>query len=137
MLDDIGAIKIDVFDHRPALFAIEDDVFVFSGRTASLDHHANSVRWTDRGVRNVGRNEESFPFAHEMVDDAVALPNPYFDVAFELIKIFLGIDQMKIVPRVRAFDYHHKKIATIVEIAIAHRRFELLAVFFDPFFQID
>ena len=74
---------------------------MFSRRTAFLDHNADGVGWTDRRVRNIRRNEERFAFAHEMIDDAVAFADAYFDVAFELIKIFLGIDFVKIVPRVR------------------------------------
>src|ERR1700736_1162211 len=70
MLDDIGAIKINVFDQRPAVVAIEDDVFVFSGRAASLDHYTDRVRWAHRDRKSVWRNEEGLPFAHKMIDDA-------------------------------------------------------------------
>ena len=45
--------------------------------------------------------------------------------------------QMKIVARVRAFDHHHEKIAPIVKITIADRRFEFVAVLFDPILQVD
>jgi len=134
MLDDVGAVEIDVFDQRPAIFTIENDVLVFSGRATSLDHNADRVRGTDRRMRNIRRNEEGFAFAHEVIDDAVAFADAHFDVAFELIKIFFRIDQMKIVPGIRALDHHHKKIAPVVKITVADRRFKSFPVLFDPLF---
>src|SRR5438874_1745700 len=132
MLDDVAAIEIDVLDQRTAVFAIENDVFVFFRRTPSLDHDTDGVRRTDGRVRNVGWNEKSFSFAYEVIDNLVPFPNPDFDVAFELIKIFLGIDFVKIVPRVRPFNHHHEKIAPVVKITIADGGFEFVAVRFDP-----
>ncbi len=137
MLDDVGAIEIDVFNERSALLTVKDHVFVFSRRTTSLDYNPDGVGRTDRRVRNIGRNEERFAFAHEMIDDGVAFPDAHFNVAFELIKIFFGVDQMKIVPRIWAFDHHHKKIASVVKITITDRRFEFFAILFDPIFQIN
>ena len=134
MFDDVGAVEIDVFDQRAAIFTIENDVLVFSRRATSLDHNADRVRWTDRRMRNIRRNEEGFAFAHEMIDDAVAFADANFDIAFELIKIFFRVDQVKIVPSVRALDHHHEKIAAIIKIAIADRRFECFTILFDPFF---
>ena len=72
-----------------------------------------------------------------MIDDPVAFADAHFDVAFQLVKIFFRIDEMKIVPRVRALDHHHEKIAPIVKITVAHRRLEQVAVLFDPVLQID
>ena len=69
--------------------------------------------------------------------NAIALADTHFDVAFELIKVLLGIDQMKIVPRVRTFDDHHEKIATVVEITVAYRWFKLVAILLDPPHQVD
>src|ERR1051326_7362331 len=132
MLDDIRAVEIDVFDQRPAMIAIEDDVLVFAERTTSFDYHADCVRRPNRRMRNVRRDEEGFALAHEMIDDAIPFANTHFDVAFHLIKIFFRVDQVKIVPRVRSLDYHHKKIAPIIEITITHRRLKLVPVFFDP-----
>ena len=137
MLDDVAAIEVDVFHERPAIFAVENDVFMFSRRAAALDHHAERVGRPHRRVRDVRRNEERFTFAHEMIDDLVAFADAHFDVALQLIEIFFGIDQMKIVPRVRAHDDHDEKVASIVEITIAHRRLEEMTVLFDPVVQID
>ena len=134
MLDDVGAVEIDVFDQRPAVFAVKDHMLMFSRRTASFDHDADGVWWTDGRMRNIRRNEEGFAFAHEVINDAVAFADAHFDVAFELIKIFFRIDQMKIVPGIRALDHHHKKIAPVVKITVAHRRFKSFPVFFDPIF---
>ena len=137
MFNDIAAIEIDVFHQLPAIVTIEDDVFVFTRRPATLDHHTNRVRRPDRRVRNIGRNKKRFSFSHEMIDDAITFADAHFDVTFELVKIFLRIDQMEIVPRVRAFDHHDKKIATIIEITVAYRWFKLVAVLFDPAHQVD
>jgi hypothetical protein len=67
-----------------------------------------------------------------MIDDPIALADPHFDVALQLVEVFFRIDEMKIVPRVRSLDHHHEKIAPVIKITIAHRRFELFPVFFDP-----
>ena len=124
VIDDIGAIEIDVFDEGAAIIAIKNDVLVLARRPAAFDDDADGIGRTHRRVRNVRWNEKRFPFAHEMIDNLVALADTHFDVAFELIKIFLGIDFVEIVPRVRAFDDHDKEVAPVVKIAIAHRRFE-------------
>src|SRR6266481_420079 len=134
MLDDVGAIKIDVFDQRPAVLTVKDHMFMFSRRTTPLDHDADGVRRTDRRMRNIRWNKEGFAFAHEMIDDAVAFPDAHFDVAFELVEILLRVDEMKIVPGIRALDHHHKKIAPVVKITVADRRFKSFPVLFDPLF---
>ena len=85
-------------------------------------------------MRNIWRDEKRFAFPHEMIHDAIAFADAHLDVAFELVKVFLRIDEMKIVPRVRAFDDHHEKITAIIKITVAHRRFEFVAVLFDPIF---
>src|SRR6266568_9025181 len=43
MLDDVGAVEIDVFDQRPAVFAVKDHMLMFSGRTTPLDDDADGV----------------------------------------------------------------------------------------------
>src|ERR1700759_2212048 len=72
-----------------------------------------------------------------MIDNSVAFSNPNLYVAFELVKIFLGIDQVKIVPRIRALDHHDEKIAAVVEILIADRRFKFVPIALDPSREID
>ena len=137
MLDDITAIEIDVFDQRAAIFAVKDDMLVFSRRPTAFHHHADRVWRTHGGVRDIGWNEECLPFPNEMIDDAIAFTDANFYVALELVEIFLRIDFVEIVTRIRTFDDHDKKIAAIVEITIAHRRLEEMAVLFDPILQID
>ncbi len=63
---------------------------------------------------------------------AVAFADSHLNVAFELIEVLFRINEMEIIPRVGAFDYHHKKIAAIVKITVANRRFEFISVLFDP-----
>ena len=137
VLDDVAAVEIDVFHQRAAIFAVKNDVLVLARRTATFDHHANRVRRAHGRMRNIRRDEECFAFAHEMIDDAVAFADAHFDVALQLVEILLRIDEVKIVPRVRALDHHDEEIAPVVEIAVAHRRLEFVAVFFDPVLQID
>src|SRR5207302_6694017 len=92
MFDDIGAIEVDVVHYRPAVVAIEDHMLAFAGRATPLDDHADRVRRSHRRVRNIRRDEKCFTFAHQMIDNAVALADSHFDVALELITIFLRID---------------------------------------------
>jgi hypothetical protein len=136
VIDDIGAIEIDVFDERAALVAVENNVLVLASRAAALDDDADGIGRSNRGVRHIRRNEEGLTLADEMIDDAVALADADFDVALELVEIFFRIHEVKIVPRIRPFDHHDEKIAPIVEVAVADRRFEELAVGFDPIIQI-
>src|SRR6266571_3783358 len=72
-----------------------------------------------------------------MIDDSLAFADAHFDVTLQLVEVFLRIDEMKIVPRVRPRDYHHKEVTTIIEIAIAHWRLELFPILFDPVVQIN
>ena len=109
-----------------------DDARVAAGRAAALDNYPDGVRWPLRRMRHVRRNEERPALMDNVINDAIALADPHFDVAFELVEILFGIHQMKIVPRIRAFDDHHKKIPAIVKIAVAHRWFKFIGVLFDP-----
>jgi hypothetical protein len=137
MLDDVAAIEIDVFNERATVVAIENHMFMLARRTAPLDYHAERVGRTHWRVRNIRRNEKRFALAHEMIDDAVAFTDPHFDVALQLVEILFRIDEMKIVSRVWAFDDHHKEIAAVVEITVAHWRLEQVAIFFDPLAQVN
>jgi hypothetical protein len=137
MLDDVAAIEIDVFNERATVVAIENHMFMLARGTTTLDYHAERVGRTHWRVRNIRRNEKRFALAHEMIDDAGAFTNAHFDVALQLVEILFRIDEMKIVSRVWAFDDHHKKIAAVVEIAVAHGRLEQVAIFFDPLVQVN
>src|SRR6267154_4558442 len=112
-------------------------MLVLARRPATLDYHSQSVRWTYRRVRNIRWNEERLPLTHEMVNNAVAFPNTHFNVPLELVKIFFRINQMKVVPGVRALDHHHKKIAPITKVTIAHRRLKVVATLLDPLLEIN
>jgi hypothetical protein len=112
-------------------------MFMLARWTTPLDYHAQRVGRTHWRVRNVWRNEKRFALAHEMIDDAVAFTDAHFDVALQLVEILFRIDEMKIVSRVWAFDDHHKEIAAVVEITVAHWRLEQMAIFFDPLVQIN
>ncbi len=72
-----------------------------------------------------------------MIDDPVAFADAHFDVALELVEKFFRIDLVKIVPRVRTLDHHDEEVAPVVEILIADRWFELVAMLFDPLVQIN
>ena len=137
VLHDVGAVEVNVFHQCPAIFAVENDVFPFARRTATLDHHAERVWRPLRRVRNIRRDEECFAFAHDVIHNPLAFADPHFDVALQLVEVLFRIDEMKIVPRVRAFDDHHKKIAPVIEITVAHRRLELFSILFDPVVQIN
>jgi hypothetical protein len=134
MLHNIAAVEINVFDQCATIFAVENNVFVLSRRTTTLDYYSQRVRRSHGSVRNIWRDKERLPFPHEMIDNPVAFADTHFDVAFELIKIFFRIDQMKIVPRVRAFDHHHEKVAPVIKIPVTYWRLEFLPVLFDPVF---
>ena len=88
-------------------------------------------------MRNIRRNEKCFPLAHEMIHDPIAFADAHFDVALELVEIFFGIDQVKIIPRVWSGDHHHEKIAAIVKITVTNRRSKQMPVLFDPVGEID
>src|SRR5436305_2051982 len=118
MIDDIGAVEIDVFHERPAAIAVKNDMLVFARGPAAFDNDADGIGRADWRVRNVRRNEKRFALPDEMIDDPIAFADADFDVAFELIKIFLGIDEVKIIPRVRPLDDHDEKIAPVAKITV-------------------
>src|SRR5207247_6725553 len=137
MLDDIRAVEVDVFHQCSAVFAVENDVLLYSWRAAPLDHYPNRVGRALRRMRHIWRNEERLSLTHDVINNAITLADADFDVALELIEVLFRIHQMKIVPRVRPFDDHHEEIASVIKITVAHRRLELFAVLFDPIFQIN
>jgi len=137
MLNDIGTIKIDVFDQRSAIVAVENDVFMLARRAATLHHYAERVRWAHWRVWNIWRDEECLPFPHKMIDDPVAFADAHFDIAFQLVEILFRINQMKIVSRVWPFNDHHEKVAPVVKILIAYRWLKFFPVLLDPVMQIN
>jgi hypothetical protein len=137
MLDDIGAIEVDVFHERLAIRAIKNHMLRLARWPSALNHQPKRIGRTYRRVYNIWWNEERLSLAHEMIDDAVGFPDADFDVALQLIEKFFRIDLVKIVSRIRPLDDHDKEIAPIVQIAIAHRRFEKIAVLLDPAEEID
>ena len=56
---------------------------------------------------------------------------------FQLVEVLFRIDEVKIIPRVRALDHHDEKVAPVIEITVAHRRLELFSILFDPVVQIN
>ena len=137
MINDIAAIEIDVFHERAAVVAVENHMLMLAGRPTAFDNDADCIGRANGRVRNVWRNEKRFSFADEVIDDPVAFADPYFDVAFQLIKIFFGIDEVEIVPRVRPFDDHDEEVAAVVEVTIADRRLKQIAIRFDPVVDVD
>ena len=81
MLDDVGAIKMNVFHERPAIFAVKNNVLLLSGWPAPFDHDSDRIGRPLRRVWNIRRDEERLAFPHDMIDDSIALPDPDFDVA--------------------------------------------------------
>ena len=137
MLNDIGAIKMNVFDERAAIIAVKDDMLFFTGRAAPLHYDANGIGRTLRRVRYIWWNKKRFTFVNDVVDDAVPFPDPHFDVAFQLVKVLFRVDLMKIVTCVWSGDDHDKKIAAIIKITIADWWLELISIFFDPMAEVN
>ena len=132
MLNDIGAVEMDILDQCSTVLAVENNMLLLSRWAAALDHHSNGIWWPLGRVREIRRDEEGFAFMDNVIHDLVALPDAYLNVAFELIEILLRIDKMKIVARVWTGDHHDKKITTVIKVLIAHRRLEEVPIFFNP-----
>src|SRR5262249_39673253 len=99
--------------------------------------HAERVRRPHGTVRDVGRDEEGLALVDDVVDDLVAGADADLDVALQLIEVFFGIDDVEVVSRVGAGDDHDEEIAALVEVLVADRRAERVAVFLDPILQVD
>jgi hypothetical protein len=137
MVDDVFAIEVHVFHQCSTTFTVENDVFLFTRRPAPFHDQANGV-WRSLGrVRHIGRNEKRFALVDNVINDAIAFANTHLNVAFELIEILFRINQMKIVPRVGAFDDHHKKISAIIKIPVAYWRLKFLSILFNPLLYVD
>jgi hypothetical protein len=132
VVDDVFAIEVDVFHQRATIFAVEDDVLFFARWAAAFCDESDRVRRALRRMRHIRRNEKRLALMDNVINNATAFTDPHLDVAFELIEILFRIYQMKIVPRVWAFDDHHEKIAPVVKIAIAHRRFKFVGILLNP-----
>src|SRR6266436_652623 len=137
MVDDVFAIEVDVFHQCSTIFAVKNDVLLFTRRTAPLYNQPNRV-WRALGrVRHIRRNEKRFALADNVINDAVAFADTHLNVAFELIEILFRIDQMKIVPRVGTFDDHHKKITAVIKIPVAYWRLKFLSILLNPLLYVN
>src|SRR6266516_2955050 len=137
MLDDIRAIEVNVFHQCAAIFTVENDVFLFSRWAAPLDYHTDCVRRSLRRMRNIWWNEECLAFSDDVIHDAIAFASAHLNVALELVEVLLRIHKMKNVPGFGPLIDHPKKIASVVQIPIAHRRLKFVGVLVDPFFQVN
>jgi hypothetical protein len=107
MVDDVFAIEVDVFHQCPTIFTVENDMLLFTRRTASLYNQTDRV-WRALGrVGHIRRNEKRFALADNVINDSVAFPDTHLNVPFELIEVLLRIKEMKIVARFGAFVDHH------------------------------
>src|SRR6266568_1125881 len=92
MLNDVRAIKMDVFHQCPTIFAIENDVFFFSGWPPPLDDHTDRVRRPLRRMRHIWRDKEGFAFSDNMVHDPVTFAGAHLNIPFQLVEVLLRID---------------------------------------------
>src|SRR6476660_3620518 len=137
MVDDVFAIEVDVFHRCSTIFTVKDDVLLFTRRTTPLYNQPNRV-WRALGrVRHIRRNEKRFALADNVIDDAVAVADTHLNIPFELIEVLFRINEMKIVPRVGAFDDHYKKIPAVIKIPVAYWRLKFLSILFNPLLYIN
>ena len=137
VLNDIGAIKMDVFHQRLAMLAVKDDMLGHALGPAFLHHHAQRIGWTHGRVGHIWWNEKGFTLTHEMINDVIAFADPDLDVPLELVKKFLRINLVEVVSRVRSLDDHDEEVAPVIKIAVADRRLEEMTVLFDPLVQVE
>jgi len=137
MVDNVFAIEVDVFHQCSTIFAVKNDVLLFTGRTASLYNQPNRV-WRALGrVRHIRRNEKRFALVDNVINDAIAFADTHLNVAFELIEVLFRINEVKIIPRVGAFYDHHKKISTIVKVPVAYGRLKFVSILFNPLLYVN
>jgi hypothetical protein len=137
MVDDVFAIEVDVFHQRSTIFAVEDDVFLFTRRPAPLYNQPNRVWWALGRVRHIRRNKERFALVDNVINDAIALADTHLNVAFELIEVLFRINEVKIIPRVGAFYDHHKKISAIVKVPVTYGRLKFVSILFNPLLYVN
>ena len=87
MVNDVFAVEVNVFHERSAIFAVENDVLLFTRRTAALYNYPHRVRRALRRVRHIRRNEKRLALADSVIDDPVAFADPHLDVSFELVEV--------------------------------------------------
>src|SRR5207237_10590159 len=86
--------------------------------------------------RDWRRLYQVFAFTHWNVNLSSVFVNFQGNIAFELVEKFLAFVVMIILARIRSADVHHDKIVGVVGALISDRRFQQVAMFFDPFFEI-
>src|SRR5690348_346942 len=122
-----------------AIFTEPQELVRLVGFPFTLDHKAPRPRATARRVSQPGGAEKnlSFPNFHHLSTTALRF-EMQLDFAVNLLKEFFAGFAMKIEPRVRTVQDHHKKIFVVRDYpAGLVRRIEKLPVFLDPGFDID
>ena len=88
-------------------------------------------------MRDAAGDEERLTLADRDILNHPVFPDFHDDVAFELEEILLRVGDVEVVPGIGSADHHHEEIAAVVEIFVPDRRLELVAVFLDPFHNVD
>src|SRR6476620_9119461 len=137
MVNDVFTIEVDVFHQCSTIFAVKNYMLLFTRRTAPRYNQPNRV-WRALGrVGHIRWNEKRFALVDNVIDDAVAFADTHLNVPFELVEVLFRINEMKIVPRVGAFDDHHKKIPAVVKIPVAYWLLKFLCILFNPLLYIN
>jgi hypothetical protein len=137
MLDDVSTVEVNVFHQRTAILAIKNNVLLLSRWASAFHHHAERVRRSLRGMRDIRWDKEGFTLANGVILDPLVFPDAHLDISLELVEVLFRINQMKIVSGVGAGDHHDEKVAAVIEITVTHRGLEKVAILFNPFIQIN
>ena len=81
--------------------------------------------------------EERLSLADAMFDDLPVLPGLHHDVALELDEELLAVHLVKIVPGVGAADDHREEVAAAVQILVANRGLEVIAMPVRPGHEVE
>ena len=120
-----------------AVIAVPEEAVLLFGPALALDDEPDSVRRTLRRMRHARRQQQHFALMDRNVDAAAVLHGPQRHRAFELIEELLARILVVVAAHVRAADHHDDELGMLEYAPVAHRRFEKLAMLFDPLLQVE
>ena len=133
----IGDVQVFLVQFFAAPYADPEKTIVFFGPALAFQHQAHRARWPLWGMRHLGWQQKYFAFADGHINRLAVFEVTQVHCAFELIeKLFAFIDMIIGAGIGAAHDRNHE-FTIFPDLPVAHGRLEQVAVFVDPFFEVE
>ena len=105
--------------------------------TFPLDHKPDGIGRTLRRMGRLGRQQEDLALLNVNVLRHAIIDDLHGGITFQLVEELLALIIVVVLSRVRSTHDHDNELGVFVNLGIANRRFQQVAVFVDPALEVQ